>query len=473
MNRFKLFLENFLIYGLGGVIGKMIPLFMLPVITRILPDSYYMGLNDLSNTILSFAQSLAVLGMYDAMFRMFFEKEDSEFKKEICSSALAVVLISSSIISFLMTAFWRPLAEGILGNETYRGLILVTALSAFFSGINSIVSAPTRMQNKRKIYLFTNAFTPVVSYAIAVLLLLQGQFVYGLQIGQFLAMLLTELIFISLNHDWFSLKRVHWGHIKIMLAFGLPLLPNFLIYWIFNSSDRLMIASMLGMKYVGIYAVGSKFGHISQLIYTAFAGGWQYFSFSTMHDRDQVELTSKIFEYLGTLSLTAAILVTLATERLFVPLFGESYAEAAVTVPYLFLAPLTQMLYQIAANQFLVIKKTWPASIILFVGAIGNVLLNALLIPLLGIEGAAISTMMGFAISMAIGVVILQKMRLFQMPLRFLWIVGLYLAFLLSNRLIELSFFTSALSGAAVICIYMFSYWKEIQIVFHMIKWST
>ena len=85
MNRFKLFLENFFIYGLSGVMGKMIPFFMLPVIARLMPDSYYMGLSDLSSTILSFAQAVAVMGMYDGMFRMFFDREDTAFKKEICS----------------------------------------------------------------------------------------------------------------------------------------------------------------------------------------------------------------------------------------------------------------------------------------------------------------------------------------------------------------------------------------------------
>ena len=469
MNRLTLFIENFLIYGLGGAVGKMIPFFMLPVLTRLLPDSYYMGLNDLSNTILSFEQSLAILGMYDAMFRMFFEKEDPDYKKEICSSALAVVVISSAGIFVLMVLFRNVLAEWVFGSERYSELVLITALGVLFGGTNSIVAAPTRMQNIRKIYLFANVFSPAVSYAVATFLLLQGQYIFGLPTGQLLAVFLTELIFIGFNHRWFSLKKVHWLHMKTMLAIGLPLLPNFLIYWVFNSSDRLMISSMLGVEYAGIYAVGSKFGHISQLIYTAFAGGWQYFAFSTMRDRDQVELTSRIFEYLGTISFAATILVTLGTEFLFVPLFGETYTPAAVTVPYLFLAPLLQMLYQIAVNQFLVIKKTWPASLILFIGAIGNVILNVVLIPRLGIEGAAIATLAGFIISVTVEMVVLQKKRLFQMSFRFLRMAGFFGLFLLGNRVIEVPFFISVLFGAVVMGIYLFSYRKELKNIFCMV----
>ena len=79
MKKLKLFIENLLVYGLGGIISKAIPLIMVPIITRILPNSDYFGLNDLSLTVVSFATALAGMGMYDAVFRMFFEKDDKDY----------------------------------------------------------------------------------------------------------------------------------------------------------------------------------------------------------------------------------------------------------------------------------------------------------------------------------------------------------------------------------------------------------
>ena len=77
----KLFLENFLVYGVGGVISKLIPLVMLPIVSRLMPDVFSFGISDLSNTVSSFGCSLAVIGMYDAMYRMYFEKEQNSYKK--------------------------------------------------------------------------------------------------------------------------------------------------------------------------------------------------------------------------------------------------------------------------------------------------------------------------------------------------------------------------------------------------------
>lgn len=435
MSRFKLFIENFLIYGLGGVIGKMIPFFMLPVVTRLFPSSYYMGINDMSNTILSFAQAFAIMGMYDAMFRIFFERDNRDYKKEICSSALAFVLGASLIVFLMMLLSKKHISAVFFGDSSLSSLIVVTALGVLFGATNSIVAAPTRMENKRRIFLFTNFFSPVLSYSAALLLLFRHQYIFALPIGHLLAALSTTLIFIALNRNWFSFRKVRWSHMKAMLAIGLPLMPNFLIYWIFNSCDRIMISRLLGMEYTGVYAVGAKFGQISQLIYTAFAGGWQYFAFFTMRDKDQVELTSRIFEYLGCLSVCATVVISVCTEVFFGVLFGDAYSAASVTVPYLFMAPLAQMLFQVASSQFLVVKKTWPSSLILFCGAACNIILNALLIPLLGIEGASLSTLFGFVFSTALGVVVLQKMGLFKIPKRFICICAASIIYFILCRI--------------------------------------
>ena len=82
MNRLRLFLENFFVYGLGGIISKAVPLIMIPIVTRIMPSSKYFGISDLANTLVSLASAFAILGMYDAMYRLFFEKEDIIYKKK-------------------------------------------------------------------------------------------------------------------------------------------------------------------------------------------------------------------------------------------------------------------------------------------------------------------------------------------------------------------------------------------------------
>ena len=419
MERFRLFITNFIVYGFGGVIGKVIPLIMLPVVTRLMPDTVYFGLNDISAIVVSFGSALAVMGMYDAMFRMFFDDNDREYQKSICSGTLFFTLASSITVTAVLVLFQDFFSVLFFGSVQYKNLLFLSAMSILIGSTNSVVSAPTRITNRRKVYLVTNLLAPLISYSISIPLLWKGWYVAALPLASVISSLAMEIIFWFLNRRWFTFRLVNKRYIRQMLKIALPLLPNFLIYWIFNSADRLMIAKMLGNDQAGIYAIGSKMGQISQLIYTAFAGGWQYFAFSTMKDQDQVELTSKVLEYLGAAAFTAGMLMTCFCDLMFQIFFTGDYLKGAAVAPYLFMSPLLLMLYQVGCNQFLVIKKTWPSLCILSLGAALNLILNYTLIPVLGIEGAALATLCGYAVSVAVCTCTLQKFGLLRIPFRF------------------------------------------------------
>lgn len=419
MSKLKFLIENFLVYGFGGIISKIIPLVMVPIVTRLMPSTEYFGLSDLSRTVTSFASALAIIGMYDAMFRMFFEKDSEEFKKSVCSTSLTFTFATSVLIFIVLLFLRNIIANFFFGNKNYAYLVYITAIATLVGATNGIISAPTRMQNKRKIFLVTNTVSPILSYAVSIPLLLKGYYVIALPFAGVVSGVTMETTFWILNKKWFSVRKFDLALLKQLLKIAVPLFPNFLIYWVFNSSDRVMIANLLDVGQAGIYSVGSKLGHASQLIYTAFAGGWQYFAFSTMKEDNQVKSNSLIFEYLGIISFVCTMFVCVVSRSLYSILFPVEYLQGYIISPYLFLAPLLQMLFQVAANQFLVVKKTWPNMLILSCGAVLNVLLNLILIPRIGIEGAAIATLAGYFISDVVCVIVLCKMNLMVISARF------------------------------------------------------
>lgn len=450
MSKFKLFMENFLVYGFGGIINKVIPLIMIPIITRLMPNSTYFGISDMSNTIISFASALAIMGMCDAMYRLFFEKNEEEYKKDVCSTTLAFTLITSFIIFLILIIFKEPIAELFFGDSVFAYIIYITAIATLVSATNSVISAPTRMQNKKKTFLLINTISPILAYSIAIPLLLNGYYIIALPLASAISGIAIEIIFAILNRQWFSLKKVNYKLLKQMLIIALPLLPNFLIYWVFNSFDKVMITNVLGIGEAGVYAIGSKLGHVSQLIYTAFAGGWQYFAFSTMREKDQVKSNSLVFEYLGVVSFIATMVMCVLSKLFFKLLFTEEYLSAYIVAPYLFMAPLLQMLFQVEVNQFLVIKKTWPSLLLLTSGAVINIILNSILIPKLGIEGAAIATLIGYVISDIIATIVLTKMKLMIITKRFLFSTLLMVAFFILWRIVLIN---SVVKGIILVCI--------------------
>ncbi|MCR5419588.1 MAG: polysaccharide biosynthesis C-terminal domain-containing protein [Lachnospiraceae bacterium] len=471
MNKFKLFMENFIIYGLGGIINKLIPLVMIPVITRLMPDTTYYGISDMANIMVSFGTAIAVLGMYDAMYRLFFEKDESEYRIKVCSTTLAFVGCTSILISFLLIVFKKRLSYFFLGSSKVSFIIYLIAVAVFFEGVNTIIASPTRMQNKRKIYLITNTVGPAISYTMSILLLIKGHYLIAMPLGLLISSLFIHITYIIINKSWFSYKFIDLKMLRVMLPIGIPMAVNTLTYWVYNSCDRLMITNLINVGESGVYANGAKLGHASQLVYTAFAAGWQYFAFSTMKEEDQVKSNSLVFEYLGAVSFAVSMFVCTFSKSIFKVLFTSEYQRGYIIAPYLFLAPLLLMLFQVISNQFLVIKKTWPNMLILILGAVVNIGLNYILIPRIGIEGAAVATLSGYIVALIIAAAVLSRMKLFKVSVRFpaasvvMLLVMLLWRLLLSDNMPAML----VLSVAGVIII-MLLYIKDLRFLVNRIK---
>ena len=244
-----------------------------------------------------------------------------------------------------------------------------------------------------------------------------------------------------------------------MLKMAVPLLPTVLVFWIFGSCDRIMITRMLGISEAGVYAVGAKLGLASQLIYTAFAGGWQYFAYYTMKEDNQVETNSKTLEYLAVITYLTGIIIFVIAKPFYYTLFEDEYARGFIVAPYLYLAPLIQMLYQIASTQFMIIKKTWPTMILLTIGALANMLLNYVLIPYIGIEGAAIASLLGYSVSLLVCIVVLDHMNLILISRRMMIVTVIMIVFVIvwrgnfANNLLG-TLVISVFAGAGMIIIY-------------------
>ncbi|MGL5056347.1 MAG: oligosaccharide flippase family protein, partial [Fusobacteriaceae bacterium] len=291
------------------MLTKALPFITLPIITRMLPNASSYGIADMFSLINSFGVAIAVLGMYDAIFREFFEdKDNAEYQKRVTSTGLGIVLISSTVMFLLTILFNRSITLLLFKDLQYSNLVLLSAFAIGVGGISSIIAAPTRMRNKRKVYLYTGIGFPAVGFVTTYSLIKIGYTYKAIVYSNLVMALISLTIFYILNRKDFNLKLFDKKIMKELFRIGLPLLPTFLIYWIFNSMDRVMINRMLGPTELGIYSVGSKVASISQLMYTAFAGGWQYFAFSTMKDDDQVELNSKVFEYLAIISFSLFII---------------------------------------------------------------------------------------------------------------------------------------------------------------------
>ena len=190
-----------------------------------------------------------------------------------------------------------------------------------------------------------------------------------------------------------------------------------------------MISNFLGVQANGLYAVGSKLAHASQILNTAFGGGWSYFIYATMNDEDRVKSNSTIFELMSGIIFLCSMGVFVMAKPIYQLFFTGEYVSGYIVSPYLFCAPLLQMLFYVVSDQLLIIKKSWPITLMLLIGAVTNLLLNYVLIPVMGIEGAAIATVVGYAVSLFACIIVVQKAGLIRISYKCILTMLAFIAF--------------------------------------------
>lgn len=418
-SRKKLFLENILVYGLGSAMNMIIPFCMLPIVTRLLPSSKYYGINDIVTIFVSVGSAVVMMGMYDAMYRFYFDNEDDKYHKKVCSSTLFTIVVTGFFAMLIALFFRQQLALLLFSDTIYSSLIVIGGFNIWVTCINTIVAAPTRIKNEKMRYILIQTLTPIISYSFSIPLILNGEYVYALPMSSLCSNTVVCIIFAVLNRDNFDVRSFSFNILKPMLRFGIPLMPVFLFFWILSSVGNIVITNILGLKYTGIYAASGKLAAASQLIYSAFSGGWQYFAFKTMRDKDYIQLISRVFDYLSAVSFFATALLTLLIKPIFLLILSNEYIEGIAIVPALFLAPLIMMLRQTIGMHFQVKKMSILGTSTIGFGAVVAVILYFFLIPKFGIRGAAIASLSGYTASLMITIIILIKMRLIFISKRF------------------------------------------------------
>ena len=439
MDRAKLFLENFFMYGGINALTKLLPLLLLPLLTRVIKNPSEYGIFDLFLLLVNFGVTIAQFGMYDAFFREYYEYDDISDKIKVFSTALNFVLIICFLLIVTIFFFEKLLANIFEYKFDYLVYILLP-LSILIVSTKNIFSSLSRIKNDRKIFFVAALVNSAAFYCIAITI---AYFYTSTSIAIifafFVGSVLVLSIFFGSNRGFYKIKCFDRDIIKKLLFIGIPLLPISLIQFFNDSASRYFITNNLGVKELGIYSVGLKMGSISSFIQSAFVSGWYFYSFSTMREHDQVENNSEIFELLGIISIIFFFAILPFSNSIFNLFYNGEYVLGYKVFPFLFLCPLLIMLIITVSNQFIIIKKTILSSLPMFIALIINLILNYKLIKATGIKGPAISLTLGYLTALIISVAFALKYKLIKISSKFCFIGSMFLfvfiMFIYENKL--------------------------------------
>ena len=182
-----------------------------------------------------------------------------------------------------------------------------------------------------------------------------------------------------------------------MSKFSITLVPNSIMWWITNASDKLMITYLISSAANGIYSIASKLPTVLSTLNTIMLQAWQYSAIKESDSQDKVEYNNHMMQlYMVTTSLAGAFLLLINRPFMYIYVAPE-YRGAWVYSPFLILSSMFETLNTFVGTSYYVEKDMKGNLKSATVGAVVNILLNLILIPTIGVTGAAIATCLSYA----------------------------------------------------------------------------
>ena len=389
MDKYKKLLSNTLILTVGTFASKLLVYFLMPLYTAILSTEEY-GTADLIANAANLLIPFCCIGITHGVFR--FAADDDENNKVVFSSGVSVLLISSAIFVLL-----SPLISFIPNFQSYAWLIALYVVSSNF---HTLAKEYIRAKGRMKLYAVQSILGTALVIAFNLLFLIPmklGVTGYVLSVAVADALGTVFLVIYAKLYRDFSFKLVSKFKIKEMLRYSLPMMPTTVIWWITNVSDRFIVTYICGSAANGLYSAAYKIPTVIALVAGVFNEAWQVSAISESKDKDEVSnFFSAVFEkYQAILFLGCSLLIPftpLATKIL----LNQSYFTAWTFMPVLLLATVFSSLVTFIGTIYTVKKKTMMSLFTAAAGAGLNIVLNILMIPSMGAQGAGIATAISY-----------------------------------------------------------------------------
>lgn len=383
--------KNTALMFVGNFASRLLLFFLVPLYTYCLSTDEY-GVSDLIFTTVQLLIPLLTLVASEALIRFTLDKD---------SNKSHIFTVSSLIfgIGFLLLLITSPFIYRYTPfSEYYCYFLAYYFVSAISLNIQQFLKGLERI-GTFVISGIINTFVTIVANIIFLVILHTG--ISGYLIALIIGSAVSIVFSIIKEKLWRYITRISNVDKRVWqsyLLFCLPLLPNSISWWISNSSDKYILQFFWGASLTGIYAVSYKIPSIITTLSSIFTSAWQISAVDDFGSDESVKFISNVYNKYSSFYFISSSVIVLAVQPLSSILFAKEYYSAWSYSVLLIYASIFQSLAAFIGVIYTTAKKTKMIFITTMAGAIGNIILNVILIPQFGAFGAAIATLLSYII---------------------------------------------------------------------------
>lgn len=352
------------------------------------PSNY--GLISYAASIVAFVLPIVQLGFRSTLVSEIVDSPDRE--GEIIGTALFFNFLSSIACMVGVCAFVYAANPGETITLTVCALYCLSLMAQALEMIQYWFQAKLISQY--------TSLTGLVAYTVMtvykIYLLAAQKNVYWFAVANALDYLIIAVVLITLYHKLGGQRlKISFRRFGKMFAKSKYFIVSSLMVAVFAQTDKIMLKAMLSEEAVGIYSAAVTCAGLTGFVFSAIIDSFRPSVFENKKVSEEAYEKSLIscYSIVICLSLAQSLVCTVFSKLIIDILYGADYAASASVLAlvvwyttFSYLGPIRNI-WILAENKQ---KYLW---IINLSGAVANILLNAVLIPLMGVMGAALASL--------------------------------------------------------------------------------
>lgn len=388
MNKYKSLARNTIIFAIGTFGSKLLNFLLIRFYTGIMPKGDFGDADAIVQTA-NFLIPIFTLSMAEAVIR--FGMEEGYSKHEVFSSGMTAMLCGFAGLALLMPI--TNMFEYIHG----EGFLLFLYVCA--SGMRSICAHFSRAKGLVKLFALDGIMATLSLFLFNILFL--SVFNMGIK-GYLLSIILSDfcsaafLMFFARLYRYLDIRAVRKDILKTMLKFALPLIPTTIMWSVTSVSDRLFVRYYSGTEINGLYSAAYKLPNLISIVSTIFFMAWNMSSITEYHSKSIGKFYTVVFGAYQSVMFIASAGLILLLKPISMLLLDKEYLAAVEYMPVLVMAVLIMSFAQFLSSVYSTTQHTVNSFVTSLIAAAVNIILNILLIPKYGAQGAAVATLISY-----------------------------------------------------------------------------
>ena len=415
----------------GTVVLFLIGFVSFPILARVFTVEQY-GLVALVSNTVAVAVVFSKCGLQTSVQRFYKEHAVSERPGNLqryCSTVYLTAGGAGLLISlpFALLLVFRYLPQNIVSVQV-QILFGYAAALIFLRSITSMITNLLQVEGRTTAYNVLQILTKAATVAVTVLLLLtwkRAPSVFFVGVVAVEAVAVLAMVPYLRRIGLLSFGAFDWGVCREALIFGFPMVGTEIFWLLLDSGDRFLVEGFLGPKQLGLYAAAYN---ISGYIRDSLSSPLYLALFPLVMDlwvlkgREQTQnFLSRSMNFFAIAGIGVVVGVSVCSSDAINIVASPKFYEAHRLLPYLVMGMMTSAMSMFLKSGLMLYKKTFVMLKINLAACLVNVVMNVILLPRIGLLGAALATLGSYFVMTALFAYYAQK----YLPLRMDWVAWL------------------------------------------------